>query len=72
MTQKDYILIAEVIKNSDLGFNRYHLAHEFAVMLKSQAKYNLKGNRLWKEDVFMEACGVNEELDVPEFLRRQS
>lgn len=59
MTQKDYILIAEVINKSDLGFHRYHLAHEFARMLHSQAKYSHNGNKLWNEDKFMKACNAD-------------
>ena len=56
MTRKDYILIAEVLEETEATKKTCELMAE---KLHRASKYTLNGNKSFKKDVFLKACGIN-------------
>jgi hypothetical protein len=68
MSKKDYQLIATSIKvsfelmkatgNEAAAYGIDHAAHALARTLEFEGGYNANGNRKFKIDVFLKACGM--------------
>lgn len=66
MTRKDYVLIADVFKAQQTVFVTgsvgWHAVRATAVRMAEElltaSKYDLNGNKSFKPDVFLAACGV--------------
>jgi hypothetical protein len=57
MSRKDYALIAATIKNLAPEY-RNIVAYDFADALLKASPFDNNGNRSFKEDRFLTACGV--------------
>ena len=76
MTRKDYLLIADVIsatrEETDGTVNGIldNLSNKFARVLLAASKYDLNGNKSFKPDVFLKACGVEGMTDDLKLIRQ--
>jgi hypothetical protein len=62
VTRKDYELIARTIRElPEAPEVRARVAAEFAIVLKIEGGYDLNGNRRFKSDRFLAACGISTE-----------
>lgn len=73
MTRKDYVLIAEVLKNAldgqkpnshcqvkDATTAIYNIANDMADRLRQASGYTLNGNKSFDKTKFLTACGVRD------------